>query len=205
MMNFINTLYNNFASNFATNAIAILSLIISIYVAYRTLLAKFKGNVWPANAVVLMYVDDIPSIGVGCFIENTGARPGRLDDMRLIVEHRSTASTYHFYPQLVRDDYNIFADYQDKDWFPFSGVTLLAGDKLEKFVIFKPLNDKFSANVGEYQIAIQVRWNERSSWQPVSPGLTLFLDDTARNHWNSPSEAALQVWSQAFLKQRDSH
>ena len=50
--------------------IAAISLMISLFTAYRTLLARFSGKAWPSTRLVLTHMDGIPSIGLACFFAN---------------------------------------------------------------------------------------------------------------------------------------
>lgn len=181
--------------------IALISLVVSSFVAYKTFVARFKGKIWPSISVVLTMIDKTPSIGLACFAENLGARPGRLDDMRLSVKHVETDLTYMFFPQLVRDDYNIFAPLREQDWFPYSGLLLLGGDKIEKYILFRPLNDDFKAKIGNYQVVLEIRWKD-GKWERKYPEIPITLNSNVAASWNTPDAQAIQVFSNDMLARR---
>lgn len=173
--------------------ISMLSLVISGITAYRTLFARFSGRAWPAKRLVLTRIDGIPAIGWACFFENSGARPGGLEDLRLLVEHPNSGASYRFYPVLIRNDYNIFASYRGEDWFPFSGITLGPKSRTERYILFKPLHNKFEAREGDYQISLQCIWQNTSEWSYVLAPLTFDLQEEIAQQWNSPEASAIQV------------
>ena len=151
--------------------IAALSFVVSCVTAYKTLLARFSGKCGVSTRLILTHVDQTPSIGLACFFDNTGARPGVLDDLRLAVTHRQSGAKYLFFPQLMRNDYSIYASYELQDWFPFSGISLSAQERIERYVLFKPLYDRFIAAEGHYEARLEVRWYKSDKWQPIVPGL----------------------------------
>lgn len=186
----------------ASLIVSIFSFLVSTFVAYRTLLWRFIGKLWHSNAVVLTHIDGIPSIGIACYAENKGAQPGYLEDMRLEVVHTQTSSKYLFYPVLVRDDYNIFESYKASDWYPFSGFYLIPRDSIKEYVLFKPHNDKFFAEQGDYGIKMQVRWRGKKNWTTLSSTLNISLSDEIASLWNDPKAPAYQVFSEQILGHR---
>lgn len=183
-------------------AISAVSLVVSCYVAYKTFLQKFLGKIWYAQAIVLTHVDQTPSIGLACFVENKGAQPGYLEDVRLAVKHFQSDSKYSFYPLLTRDDYSIFESYVEKDWYPFSGFYLLPKDKSSKYMLFKPLNDHFNAQEGDYQIEIEVRWRDTQEWEKIPHDMKIEVSSELANNWNDPNSPAYQVFSNQILQSR---
>jgi hypothetical protein len=182
--------------------VSALSLIISAVTAYKTLFARFSGRVWPATRLVLTRIDGTPSLGLACFFENAGARPGFLDDMRLVVEHRETGATYKFFPLLMREDYNIFESYEGKDWFPFSGFSLAPGVRTERYLLFKPLHDEFRAQEGRFQVSLQSRWYAKDEWKTLPVSLPFRLTEQVAQQWNDPEAPALQVASEDVQQRR---
>lgn len=189
-------------SDISSLIVSIFSLLVSAFVAYRTLLWKFIGKLWHSNAVVLTHIDGIPSIGIACYAENKGAQPGYLEDLRLEVMHTQTSSRYLFYPVLVRDDYNIFESYKASAWYPFSGFYLLPCDSIKEYVLFKPHNDKFVAEKGDYGIKMQVRWRGSKNWATLPSNLSITLSDEIASLWNNPEAPAYQVFSEQILEHR---
>lgn len=181
-------------------AVSALSLLVSAFTAYRALLARFSGKVWPAKRMVITHVGRVPSIGVACFLTNSGARPGRLDHLRLRVKHRESASEQIFFPILIRDDYNIFASYRGDEWFPFSGMWLDPGIQARKYVLFKPLNDVFQAQAGDYEVSLEVRWDNEDDWTSFSSAMSYNITDQVAAQWNDPEADAIQVSSRQVLE-----
>jgi len=187
------------ASDIATLVISIISLIVSAFVAYMTLLQRFIGKIWASQAIVLTRLDGVPSFGLGCFVENQGAKPGYLEDMRLSVKHVQSGTSYFFYPLLTRNDYSIFENYTTKDWYPFSGFYLLAKDKLSKYILFKPLNDHFNALSGIYKVALEVKWRNDENWQQIAHNMDIEINPEIANQWNNPEAPSYQVFSNKIL------
>lgn len=183
--------------------LAAVSLLVSLFTAYRTLLSRFSGKCSTSMRPVLTHVDEIPAIGLACYFDNSGARPGMLDDMRLIVKHRESGATYAFYSHLMRNDYSVFAGYTVPDWFPFGGVSLSARERIERYVLFKPKNDRFSAQHGLYEVMLEARWYQRKEWDSVRSLFHFELDNEVAQHWNDPIAVAIQVHSTEVQARRD--
>lgn len=196
-------------ADIVSNAIAILALIVSLVTAYKTLFARFNGNAWASNRFVLTKLDTIPSLGVACFCENLGARAGALDDLRLKVHHNETKSTFEFYPQLMRNDYSIYKSYKDADWFPFSRILLPPRQRMEKYVLFKPLNDQFTAQPGTYHVTLEARWDDglglepSDGWNDSDPAQTFTVSDQSAGNWANEAGLVWQVHSNELLAQRN--
>lgn len=183
--------------------LAAVALLVSLFTAYRTLLSRFSGKCSTSMRPVLTHVDDIPAIGLACYFDNSGARPGALNDMRLIVKHRESGATYAFYPHLMRDDYSVFASYTVPDWFPFGGVSLSARERIERYVLFKPKNDKFSAQQGLYEATLETWWYQRKAWDSVRSLFHFELDSEVAKRWNDPVAIAIQVHSTEVQARRN--
>lgn len=178
-----------------SSIIGALAFIVSCITAYRTFFSKFEGNVWMSNRIVLAHVEDIPSLGIACFFENRGARSGTLDDLRVKVTPIDSGSSFFFYPILMRNDYSIFREYTEADWFPFSMINLTPNSKSEKYLLLKPLNDHFLSSPGEIEVSLEVRWYKKDNWEQImSPQEFKFTDEICQK-WNNPREAAYQLSS----------
>ena len=192
--------------NLIRDIIAGLALIVSLFTAYKTLLARFAGNVFPASYLALSHVGESPSITptiiLACFFENSGARPGILDDLRLIVKHNEGGTTYYFYPHLLRDDYNVFVNYNDKDWLVFGGISLSARAKIDRYVLFKPLNDRFKAESGSFEMMLECRWHDTKKWSSTRPVLHFDLSASVAERWNDQVGQAVQVASNELMVYR---
>jgi hypothetical protein len=187
---------------FITIFIPALALIISLFTAYRTFMANFSGRIWFSNRIVLTHVDNIPSLGLACFFENKGARPGILDDLRAKIDPKDSGTTYYFYPILFRNDYSIFKSYSESDWFPFSLIPLPPNYRSEKYILLKPMNDNFTCTQGELEISLEVRWYGKDKWVTVVPVLTFLLSQEIAEKWNDPKSASIQITSLEILTQR---
>ena len=173
-------------NDMATITVSLLALLISLYTAYKTFLAKFTGRVWFSNRIVLTHIDNVLSLGLACFFENSGAKPGILDDLRARVEQVDSGTATYFYPLLMRNDYSIFKSYSESDWYPFSMVSLPPNFRAEKYLLLKPLNDNFAALEGDMNITLEVRWHENNRWAIISPTLAFDLTNELVNKWRSP-------------------
>jgi hypothetical protein len=191
------------------NIIAGLALIVSLITAYKTLLARFTGKVSPASFLALSRVGKVdksetmtPAIVLACFFENSGARPGILDDLRLIVKHND-GTTHIFYPQLLRDGYNVFAGSEEKDWFAFGGISLAAHAKIDKYVLFKPVNDKFKAGSGVIEVTLECRWHDSKQWSSTRPVSHFELLPSVADTWNDPAGRTTQAVSKELMAFRE--
>jgi hypothetical protein len=179
--------------------LSLLSIAVSVTVAYLTLMARFKGKIWPVTSIVLTKIstpdkDNIPVIGLACFLENQGARPGRLDKLRLKVSNTKVESSVSFYPHIMRKDYSIFASYQDSDWFPFGGVGLFEKGKVQEYyLIFKPRELDYVPYSGEYEIVLEALWMGSKRWAKVKPVIPLILTEKNISDWRSPTTPAFQI------------
>lgn len=182
-----------------SDIISLLALLISILVAYKTLIARFNGRVWPVNALALTKIsieekDNIPCIGMACFMENRGARPGRLDRMRIKVHNKQYESDHTFYAYWIRNDYRIFSSYQDSDWFPFGGIALFPDKKVQQYyVVFKPVDANFQPVAGDYTISMQVRWMSSNKYITIPPTIKLNLSQSDIQEWRSPTAQTKQI------------
>lgn len=191
------------------NIIAGLALVVSLFTAYKTLIARFAGKVSPASYLAFSHVGEVgknenvtPAIILACFFENLGAKSGILEDLRLIVKHND-GTTHPFYAYLLRDGYNIFARYEEKDWFVFGGISLAARTKLDKHVLFKPRNDKFKAESGVLEVALECRWQHSKKWSSTQPVLHFELLPSIADDWNDPVGKTFQVASQELMTYRE--
>jgi hypothetical protein len=180
--------------------ISAISLLMSVVTVYKTFLARFSGKAWPAKRMVITHIEGIPSIGIACFFTNSGAKPGRLDHLRLRVKHRESASEQVFFPILVRADYNIFASYKGNEWFPFSGMWLDPGTQARKYILFRPLNDIFQAQAGHYEVSLEIHWDNEKNWTSFSSAMSYEITDRIATQWNDPKADAIQVSSKQVLE-----
>ncbi len=195
------------AEDILRNVIAGLALVVSLLTAYKTLFARFRGKVGASNRLILTQMDGMPSIGLACCFENAGAKPGILDDMRLRVKHSESGAIYYFFPQLIRDTYSIYATYREADWFPFSRLSLPSRERTEKFVLFKPLNNKFTAEAGSFEVTLEARFEGGDSWWGTKKWngestQSYKLSEEISTKWNSRDAPAIQVLSTHLLDLR---
>jgi len=110
----------------APNVLSVLAFCISVYAIWATHLRPFKPMVVVANQRIRLYRIDkacdgtevggwwIPSIDLDLSVCNTGSRPGRFDDIRLVFDGLKKKHT--FYPQWVVDFSRFNATEDRNDW-----------------------------------------------------------------------------------------
>jgi hypothetical protein len=152
--------------------------------AYLTLLARFKGTVLPKRRVILTQVEAAPCLALECEFVNDGAKPGSIDDMLVRIRHLETGSQYMFVPFLVRDQFNIFQNYQMSDFSAFSGISLGAKQRRSMFVFFKPTEAGFDPQQGSIVLHTSICADTRSKKYTESPTLiSLNLDEDTARRW----------------------
>jgi hypothetical protein len=189
-------------SDLVSAGLAILALLVSSFTAYRTFFANFKGKVWISNRIVLTKFDDVPAIGVACFFENSGAKPGVMNDLRIKVEVNRAGASYFFYPILMREDYSIYKAYSEADWFPFSMIPIEPNDRFEKYLILKPLGDVFAINEGDIKVTLQIYWDEGNDWESVNPKLSFSITRELVDLFGADETSALQITSDDIMDRR---
>jgi hypothetical protein len=187
----------------ATIVLSSIAILISLFTAYKSFLAKFNGKVWISNRLALTNIDRVPSLGIATFFENNGAKAGLLDDLRIRIEQKESATTFVFYPLLMRNDYSIFKDYSDADWFPFSTVLIQPKTRTERYLLFKPLNDYFKTRPGKMIITLDVKWHQKEKWESVSPKMSFTLDNEISRKWGDFTEPAHLILSDGAMRDRE--
>jgi len=190
------------AKDIAVIILSALALVVSVFTAYRTFLAQFRGKIWFSNRIVLAHLENVPALGLACFFENSGARPGILEDLRAKVEQKDSGTTSYFFPMLMRADYSIFRAYSESDWYPFGMISLPPSYRADKYLLLKPQNDQFTAVKGDMIVSLELRWHNQHQWQQVPPSLNFTLTDEIVSKWNNPSTPAYQVISNEVMVQR---
>ena len=181
-----------------SGSLALVSLLVSIYVAYQTLWTKFKGNIWPVRTIVFAKIDTpqrdrMPSVGLVLYVENTGARVGRMDNLRVRIRNERVESEHTFFATLIRKDYNFLASYLENDWYPFDGIGIFEkGNAKVYYVVFKPSDNGFVPSPGVYKFSLEVRWMGEKTWN-VIPGPVLTVTEDNVNTWLSPTGKAFQI------------
>jgi|GEM_PF-1502277 len=179
-----------------SSLLSLSALVVSVITAYRTLLAKFKVNVFVKPRVVLNRFNKMPSLVVGCEISNRGAQSSSIDDIVLHVKYREhnshqgakSISTYLFLPVLIRENYNIFATYQDIDFEPFQSISVPINTRLTKFIVFSPRNNNgFSPLEGEIELQLFSRNSGEAKWHKASTELRVPIDADSATKWKDPN------------------
>jgi hypothetical protein len=186
-----------------SDAIAFLALLISLYTAYDSFLAKFKGQLWFSEQIILLSLDNTPSICLPCFIENSGAKEGALADIRITVKIKNNQASYSFYPLLMKDDYSIHGSYTTDDWWQFGIISLPPKYRKQTYIFFKPLNDNYSSIDGEMAIRLQVRWHGDNTWNNIGKEVIFTLETGISQKWNNPTNPPIQVASSNFMALRE--
>ena len=179
-----------------------LALVVSVFTAYRTFLARFRGKIWFSNRIVLGRLENVPALGLACFFENSGARPGILDDLRARIEQKDSGTITYFFPMLMRSDYNILRAYSESDWYPFGMLSLPPAYRADKYLLLKPQNNQFIAITGDMIVSLELRWHNQQKWEQVLPSLHFTLPHDIVSQWNDPSAPAIQVISNEVMEQR---
>jgi len=198
-------------ADIVSSAIAVLALIVSGLTAYLTLLSGFKGTVLPKRRVVLTQVEATPCLALECEFVNDGARPGSVDDILVRIRHLETGSQYVFAPFLVRDQFNIFQNYQMSDFSAFSGISLGAKQRRSMFVFFKPIQARFDPPRGTVVLHTSVCAGMNTRKYVDSPTLiSLNLDQGIAERWASPDGSPQLVHAieisqsrRAYLERQD--
>lgn len=171
--------------------ISSIALLVSAYTAYKNFIQRFNGQIWLGNYVVLNHVNDFPAVTLACFFENSGAKFGILDDLRMVLEHKEAGTTYKLYPLVMRDEYNIFETYTEKDWQAFSGIVLPPKSRIEKYVVFKTMSDNFEAQKGHFTLSVQRRWYGSDKWGKLLVNLPFELTESNIDQWRNQKKALL--------------
>jgi hypothetical protein len=185
-----------------TNVIAGLALLISLITAYKTLLSRFSGRIRPASRFSLSHVNNLPSIALACSLENAGARPGVLDDLRLVVKHNESGDTSRFNAQLARKDYGDSGGGGDKGWFLFSAISLPSREQTDRYVQFAPQNERFTAQEGHYEITVESMWYGSRRWEGAS-SLHFELSKKNAEDWNTPTSQDILILSAELMRRRN--
>jgi hypothetical protein len=172
------------------------ALLISVVTAYKTLLARFKAEIFVSPRIILNHLNKIPSMVIGCDIQNRGAKANAIEDIVLRVIYRQqgqlqdtkSISTYLFLPALIRDDYNIFKNYQDTDFEPFQSISIIGSSRVTKYIVFTPSNnDGFSPALGEIELQVFSRNLGDTKWRKAKSNLKLPVDEGSANTWKDPN------------------
>jgi len=177
----------------ASSVIAVLSLIVSGITAYLTLLARFKGLVLPRRRAVLTQVERVPCLILECEFVNDGAKPGLIKDILVKISHLDTGSQYVFVPFLLREQFNVFQNYQTSDFAVFSGISLGAKQRRELFIVFRPNQQNFEPPNGTVIVRTSIRTNTNSKWTESSTIISLKLEGDIPNRWASPNGSPQQI------------
>jgi hypothetical protein len=129
-------------------------------------------------------------LGLECEFVNDGSRPGSIDDILVKMRHLETGSQFVLVPFLVRDQFNIFQNYQMSDFSPFSGVSLGPRQRRELFVIFKPMQTNFEPPSGTVVVHTSVCANTDSKkYAESSTLISIKLEEAITGRWASPDGA----------------
>ncbi len=185
--------------------IASLSLAVSLLTAYLTLLSRFKAKVLPKRRVVLTQVEATPCIVLECEFINQGAKPGSIEDILIKMSHVETGSQFLFAPFLVRDEFNIFENYDAPNFSAFSSVSLGSRERRELFVVFKPMLTKFEPTAGTVKVQTSIRLNSKNKWENSIVQFTLNLEDVVVENWANPAGMSQQIEAIEIGKERQDY
>jgi hypothetical protein len=124
-----------------------------------------------------------------------------LEDLCLTLTHRNSGSQYLFFPQITRKEYNIYTNYDGKDWFPFNHILLPPRYDVEKYILFVPQDNQFKAQEGEFILELQTKWHDRD-WVKSPPNINFELKEHECKSWNEPAHRAFQIHSKTLKSNR---
>jgi hypothetical protein len=187
-----------------TVVIAGLALAISVLTAAKTFLTRFSGQAWPGTRFVLSHVSDVPSMGLACSFENPGAKPGALDDLRLVIKHNEGSTTSHFFAVQMRDDYNLFALDKETGWYPFNGVTLSGRQRIDRSVLFVPRSREFKPpEGGSFEVILESRRYGEKRWRSSRLKRHFDLAKDYADAWSKPNSSPIAVLCKELTDSRN--
>jgi len=184
-----------------SSILAILALIISGTTAYLTFFAKFKAVFLVKRRVILTKILNVPHIVLECEFFNEGAKQGSIEDIILTITHNETGNEFKFLPQYAKDQYNIFAKYELKDFSNFSGVFLKPKDRKAIHIAFRSSLEKFSPpQDGTFSMYI-VASDGATGYGMKAPNFSIPITRSMIERWIN-SEESSQVEALELAKSR---
>jgi len=171
------------------------SLLVSGFNFYKSYLSRFKGDISVSNKLLFMQINKIPSLGITIFLQNNGAKAGRLDDLRLHLKQIDAGSDFDFYPHVMSKEYNRFRSFDETIWNDFSPIQIQPVTFPQQFILFKPKNDKFTLSEGKMVMYIEVKWNKKKEWKRIKPISSYTLTKEVANLWSDPSQISFTILS----------
>lgn len=194
-------------SEIISAVISFVALVVSGYTAYKTILARFRGEVLLKPRAVLTNFDEKPCIVVGCDVSNLGAMSGSIDDFVLAVKYKQQTSksinSLTFLPLLLRDDYSVFETYERTDFEPFQSISIPKESRLTKYIVFTPSDGKFSPSAGNIELQVYFRDSNSSEFAKVKRTLNFLISDDAVKIWSTQTGKSILLESQENDKFRE--
>jgi hypothetical protein len=152
--------------------ISFLALFISMITAYNNFYTGFKCELFTKPRIVLTQISGKPAIVIACDIINSGKKSGSIDDIVLKLIYKVSKSKSNddyiesssFFPKLMRDSYNIFETYTQKDFEPFQTISIGEKSSLEKYIVFTAGSDSFKPSIGVMKVKMYFRLSENPKW-----------------------------------------
>jgi hypothetical protein len=149
-------------------AISCLALFISIITAYNNFYTGFKCELFTQPRIVLTQISGMPAIVIACSIINSGKRSGSIDDIVIMLNYKQNVTRsvdrYTFFPKLLKDSYNIFETYTQKDFEPFQTISIGEKSRLEKYIVFTAASASFQPSVGDITATLLFRLSGDHKW-----------------------------------------
>ncbi len=149
-------------------AISCLALFISIITAYNNFYTGFKCELFTQPRIILTQISGMPAIVIACSIINAGRRSGSIDDIVIMLNYKQNATRsvdrYTFFPKLLKDSYNIFETYTQKDFEPFQTISIGEKSKLEKYIVFTAASVSFQPSIGDIAVKLLFRLSGDRKW-----------------------------------------
>jgi hypothetical protein len=183
-------------TNFETGTMifSAIALIVSIITCYLTLLSRFGGMVYSRKRAILYRVEDNACLVLECEFVNEGAKPGAIEDLVIEIIHEETGNRNIFVPILIKDQFNVFQNYQPSDFSTFSGISLGAKQRRELFVVFQPNQPGFHPTTGililKMGTCIDIK---KKKWTKPQPEMSLDISENIASNWNDPGGSTTQV------------
>jgi len=178
--------------------ISFLALLVSVITAYRTLYARFRGEVFLKPRIAITHFNDAPSLVAGFEASNLGAKSGTIDDLVLIVQYRQKnpkgINNLLFLPYLSREDYSVFEEYRETDFEPFQSIIIPGNSSATRYIVFSPLDASFSPSECELELQLWSRSCNESKWKKAKGSATVVIDEDFANIWRTPESKRESIW-----------
>ena len=185
-----------------TSIISLLALVVSGVTAYLTLIARFNASVLPRHRPFLTQIEGTPCLVLDCEFVNDGAKPDSIEVL-LVEMFDEQGNSIVFSPYLVKDQFNVYQNYQISDFVTFSGISLGAKQRREIFLIFRPTRADFKPQAGVMSIRTNMCSNiQKDSWRKSPVKFSIDLKEENIQDWLNKAGKSQQVTALEVGKSR---